>query len=491
MKTNVTELPESRARVEVEVPGASVDKHMQRAARGLAREMRMPGFRKGKAPPSLVIQRIGRAAVLEQAVRDGLPEWYEQALIESGIAPIGNPEIEVTQTPTEEGEDLGFKFEIAIRPPAELGDYKGLEVGRAEPDVPDDIIDREVDGIRQQASRLEPVERAAGLGDVAIIDFAGRIGDDAFDGGTAADYTLELGSNSLIEGFEEQLVGAEAGDEREVNVTFPADYRAENLAGQDATFDVTVKEVREKVLPDLDDDFVSEATEFDSLEELRSDIREKLSEAAGTRIEEEFRLAAVDAAVDNSTIEIPQEIIDAQAVERWERVERQLTSRGMDPAMFLQMQGQTREDLIEQAKPDAARELRREAVLKAIADAEEFEVSDEEMIEALAHTAEHERTTPEKLLERLRREGRENLVLNDIRGRKAVDLVAESATPVALSAEEARAKLWATEDDEPHDHDHGDHEGHDHDDEVEPEPEAPAEPAAEEKKLWTPGSGPA
>src|SRR4051812_45770147 len=213
--------------------------------------MRMPGFRKGKAPASLVIQRIGRGAVLEQAVRDALPEWYERALIESEVAPVGNPEIEVTSTPEAEGEGLGFKFEVAVRPSAELGEYKGLEVPRADTDVPDDIIDREVETIREQSARLEPVERAAAEGDVAIIDFLGKIDGEPFEGGEASDYTLELGSNSLIEGFEEQVVGASAGDAVAVRVTFPEEYRAEHLAGKEAVFDVTVKEIREKVLPEL------------------------------------------------------------------------------------------------------------------------------------------------------------------------------------------------------------------------------------------------
>lgn len=494
MKTTVTELPDSRAKVEAEVSGADVDKRMQRAARSLAREMRMPGFRKGKAPPSLVIQRVGRDAVLEQAVRDSLPEWYEMALIDSGINPIGNPDVEVTSTPENDGEPLGFKFEIAVRPPAKLGEYKGLEVGRADPEVPDDVIDREVQGIREQAAKLEPVERVAAQGDVVVIDFVGKIDDEPFDGGDATNYMLELGSGSLIEGFEEQLIGAQAGDEREIKVSFPADYRAEHLAGHEAVFSVSAKEVREKVLPEVGDDLAAEATEFDTLEELRDDIRSKLSEAADQRIEEDFRVAAVDAAADGASIEIPQEIIDAQAVERWERVERQLASRGIEAATFLQMQGRSREDLIEEAKPDAARELRREAVLKAVAEAEEIEVSEEEMIEALAHTAEHERTTPEKLLERLRRDGREALVLNDILGRKAVDLVAESAKPIPLGPEESRAKLWAPPEGEgaPAATPPADAEGADEETTAE---EAPAEPPTGEapapaaaSKLWTPGS---
>lgn len=481
MEITVTDLPDSRARVEAEVPGPDVDKQITRAARGLAREMRMPGFRKGKAPPSLIVQRLGRGAVLEQAVRDALPEWYEQALIQSNINPIGNPEIEVTETPTEDGAPLGFKFEIAVRPPAKLGEYKGLEVGRPSTEVPDDIVDRELDNIREQGARLEPVDRAAALGDTAIIDFLGKINDVPFEGGDASDYNLELGSNSLIEGFEEQIVGAKAGDEIEVKVAFPGEYRAEQLAGKDAVFEVTLKEVREKVLPELTDDLASEATEFDTLDELRADIRSKLSEAAEERIEEEFRIAAVDAAVENAKIDIPQEIIDAQAEERWRRVESRLAEQGIDAATFLQMQGgRSREDLIEEAKPDAERELARESVLKAIAEAEEMKPTEEEMIEALRHTAEHhERTTPEKLLERIRREDREQLVINDIIGRKAVDLVAESAKPVPLSEEETREKLWSTEG--THEHDHS---GHDHDngdDDAVAEAETDEAPEAEAK----------
>ncbi len=446
MKTTVTELPNSRARVDVEVPPEDVDRHLNRAARGLAREMRMPGFRKGKAPPGLVIQRLGRGAVLEQALRDSLPEWYERALLDSGVSPVGDPSIEVTAAPESEGEALEFKFEIAVRPGAGLGDYKGLEVGRAEPEVPDDIIEREVERIRGGMARLEPVDRAAGDGDVLLVDFSGSIDGEEFEGGSATDYLLELGSSQLIEGFEEQLRGVSAGDEREVEVTFPEDYGAEHLAGRDAVFAVTVKEVREKILPDLDDDFASEASEFDTLEELRADIREKLGEAVGQRIEQDFRVAAIDAAVEKATVELPDEIVSARAEERWSRVERQLTGRGMDPNMYLQMQGKTRDEVIEESKPDAERELRREAVLAAIADAESIEVSDEELVEALEHSAQHERMSPEKLLERLRKDGRDALVREDIRVRRAIDVVAESAKPIPMAQAEAREKLWTPED---------------------------------------------
>ncbi|HEX3609839.1 MAG TPA: trigger factor [Solirubrobacterales bacterium] len=445
MKSVVTELPDSRARVEVEVPAEQVERGMQRAARSLAKEMRLPGFRKGKAPPALVIQRLGFGAVFQEAIREALPEWYEQALLRSGISPVGDPDIEIASSPEAEGEPLSFKFEIGVRPKAKLGEYKGLEVGRAEAEPPDEIVDREIERVREGFAKLEPVERAAVDGDVLLMDFEGLVDGKAFEGGKAADYLLELGSGQLIEGFEEQLSGAGGGERREVEVSFPEDYQAEQLAGQDAVFTVDVKEVREKVLPELDDDFASDASEFDTLEELRADIAERVAEAVDERAEQDFRVAAVDAAVDAATVEMPDELVAARAAERWDRVERQLAGRGMSGEAFLQMQGKTREEVLEESKPDAERELKREAVLAAIAETEAIEVSDEEMVEALAHSAEHERTTPEKLLARLRENGRDAMVREDIQVRKAIDVVADSAKPIPLEQAEAREKIWTPE----------------------------------------------
>lgn len=438
MQTSVKELENSRAQVEVEVPASDVERATSRAARAMAKEMRMPGFRAGKAPASLVIQRLGFGAVLHEAIREALPEWYELALFDSGVSPIGDPSIEMVSTPENEGEPLKFKFEVGVRPDAKLGDYKGLEVGKEEKEVPDEIVDTEVERIREGFARLEPVERASAEGDSLLIDFEGFADGSAFQGGAAEDYLLALGSGQLIEGFEEQLVGAGAGEEREVKVTFPADYQAEHLAGKDAVFKVKVKEVREKILPELDDDFASDASEFDTLEELRADIREKVGVALGSRAEEDFRVAAIDAAVDAATVDVPDELATARAAERWERMERQLAGRGMDPNAFLQMQGKTREELIEETKPDAEKELKREAVVTAIAEAEAIEVSEEEMIEALEHSAEHERTTPEKLLERLRKSGRDAMVREDLRARKAIELVAEAAKPIPKEEADAR-----------------------------------------------------
>ena len=260
----------------------------------------MPGFRKGKAPPSLAIQRLGYDTVFQEAIQEGLPEWYQKSVYASGVVPIGSPDVEITKAPTQEGETVEFKYEVGVRPNAELGEYKGLEVEKAGTEVPDEVIDREIDRMREGMASLDVVDRAAEEGDHVLVDFVGSLDGVEFEGGSANDHTIEIGSGQLIDDFEEQIIGAKAGDEVAVNVNFPEEYGAAELAGQNADFKVTVKEVRVKQMPEADDDFASEASEFDTIEELRADIAEKLGESAGQRIEQDFRVAAVDAAVKNA-----------------------------------------------------------------------------------------------------------------------------------------------------------------------------------------------
>jgi trigger factor len=462
MKTSVRELPESRVRVDVDVDASDVDRSLQRTARDLGREMRVPGFRKGKVPPQMVLQRVGREAVLEQALRDALPEWYERAVLEAGVSTVGDPKLDVSELPAE-GEPLELSIEIAVRPPAKLGDYKGIEVGRAEPEVPGDAVDAELDRLREGFASLNPVERDAAEGDFLLIDYLGTVDGEPFEGGEGKDQLVELGSGSLVEGFEEALAGAKAGDEREVNVTFPEDYRAEGLAGKDATFAVTVREVREKKLPELDDEFAIQASEFDTIDELRADITEKLRVAAERRSDEQFREAAVEAAVANANVEIPDELAAGRAEELYHRFEHRLSHQGIDPETFTRIQGKSREELVEGVKPEAVESLKREAVLAAIADAEGIEVSDDDLFEALRG----EDTSPKgekearKAIDKLRSSGRDALVREDIRIRRAAEAVVDAAKPIPMDQAEAREKLWTPEKDEPE----------------------------ERGRLWTPGSG--
>ena len=442
--TRITELPDSRVRLDAEVPSEEVESRLQRTAAQLGRELKMPGFRKGKIPAPMVIQRIGREAVLEQAVRDSLPEWYEEAIVRSGVTTVGDPKLNMEDLPSA-GAPLNFSIEVGVTPKAKLGDYKGLDVGRRSPDVPDEAVDAEIDRLRDTLARLDSVERPAEEGDHLVVDFQGRVDGELFQGGEARDYMLEIGGGRLIPGFEEQLVGAQKGEERTVEVSFPDDYHAEELKGQPATFDVNVKDVKRKQLPELDDDFASEASEFETLDELRADIRHKLEHAQEHQIEDEFREAAVDAAVAGADVDLPDELVNARAEEMWERTERVLGAQGINPETYLQASGRTREEMVEEAREDARKALARESVLAAVADAEGIEVSDGDLLDALEGTAEREGTTAAKLLERLTETGRDVPVRRELRLRRAVDVLVEGAQPIEPGAAKAREQIWTPE----------------------------------------------
>ena len=450
VSTATSELGDSRVRVEVEVPPEAVEKELEGAAKTLGRELKIPGFRKGKVPAEVVLRRVGRDAVLDEAVRRALPSWYEQAVSEAGIATVGDPRLDLDELP-EKGSPLRFSIEVGVRPPAKLGDYKGLEVGRREPEVPAADVDAELERLRDSVASLENVERPAASGDFVVIDFVGKVDDEPFDGGEARGYLLELGSGRLVEGFEEQLTGAAPGDEREVRVAFPADHPNEQLAGREAVFEVAVKEVKEKRLPELDDDLAAEAGGFDTLEELRADVESKLRAARGREVEAEFREAAVDAAADAAKIDLPRELVHAKAHEMWSQTSRRLERQGIPADRYLQLAGKSEEELVTEAEPDAERALRRESVLAAIVEAEAIEVGDEEMLDSLRRATaagspggpeEHE---IEKALERAKAEGRAESLREDIAMRKAVDVLVDNAKPIPLEQAEAREKIWTPE----------------------------------------------
>jgi trigger factor len=454
--TTTTDLGDSRVKVEVEVPATEIERELASAAGEIGRDMKVPGFRKGKVPPQVVLQQVGRAAVLDEAVRRGLPAWYEDAITDSGITPVGNPNVDLNDLP-EKGAPLAFHFEVGVRPEAKLGKWKGVEVGRREPQPSDDEVNAEIERARESLASLETVERAAAMGDFVVMDFAGSIDGEPFEGGEARAFPLELGSNRLIEGFEEQLVGASAGDEPTVTVTFPDDYQADQLAGKTAEFAVTVKEVKEKRLPELDDDFAVEAGGYDSLDELRGEIAGRIREAQEAEIEREFREAVVDTVAQGATIEVPKELVHAKAHEMWHVTSRRLQQQGLQPEQYLQIMNKTEEELVTESEPDAERALRRESVLAAMIEAEQIEVSDEEMLEALREAAAQsaqgqEPPTEDQLkrsLEKAREQGADVNLREDIAMRKAVDLIVENAKAVSVEQAKAKKLLWTPEKEEP------------------------------------------
>lgn len=446
VKTTVTELPESRVRVEAEVPAEEVERRVQQAARQLGRQLRIPGFRKGKVPPPVVIRRLGREAVLDEALRSALGSWYVDAIDQAGIAPIGEPQLNVGDLPAE-GEPLGFSIEIGVRPEAKLGEYKGLEVGRREPEVEDSAIDQELESLRDRFATLDTVERPAQTGDHVVIDYLGKVDGEPFEGGEGRDQLLELGSGRLIPGFEEQLVGASAGDERRVAVTFPEEY-PNQLGGKDATFDVTLTEVKEKRLPEVNDEFASESAGFDSVQELRDDIITRLRENDVRAIEREFEEAVLEAAVSEAEVELPDLLVHARAHELLEQTLSSLARQGISKETYLQIAGKDEETLAHDAEPDAAGALRREAVLAAIVDAEQIVPTDEAVQEALEPVAERGGTTAAKLIEDLRSSGRLDGIREDVANRQAVDLLVREAKPIAVEQAKARDKLWTPGKDE-------------------------------------------
>jgi trigger factor len=462
VKTSVTELPESRVRVDAEVPAEEVERRLQQAARALGKDMRVPGFRKGKVPPPVVIRRLGRDVVLDEALRSSLGSWYVDAIDRAGIVPVGEPELDVGDLPAE-GKPLKFSLEIGVRPLAKLGDYKGLEVGRREPHVEDAAIDAELERTRDRFATLDTVERAAAAGDHVVIDYVGSMDAVPFEGGEARDQLLELGSGRLIPGFEEQLVGASAGDERTVAVTFPEGY-PNDLGGKEAEFAVTVKEVKAKRLPELDDEFASESAGFDTLAELRDDVASRLKQADEHSIEHEFEEAVLDAAVAEAQIDVPEKLIHARAHELLEQTMGSLQRRGISKEAYLRIAGKDEETLAHEAEPEAAKALRREAVLAAVVDAENIEPSDEDIRKALEPSAERSGTKVDEVIDQLRSNGRLDRVREDVATGQALELLVREATPISVEQAKARQKLWTPGKEEPD----------------------PAHPAP--GRLWTPGS---
>ncbi len=451
LKTTVTDLGDSRVRLQVEVPPEEIQGRLEHKARQLGRELKLPGFRRGKVPAPLVIQRIGREAVLEEAVRDTLSSWYSHAIATSGIVPVGDPEVDLGDLPPQ-GQALEFSIEIGVLPKAKLGDYRGLEVGRREPEVDSGQVQQEIDAMRERLARLQTVERAADTGDFVVIDYVGSLPDadtpegeepkwTPFAGGEGRDQLVELGGGNLIEGFEEGLLGASAGEQRTLALRFPDEYGNADLAGRDASFEVTVKEVKFKELPEEDDSFAVDAG-FDDMNELREDLSTKIKEADEERVEAEFRQAALDAAVAGASVDVTPELVTARAGEMWERMLHTLSHRGISREAYLGIIGREEQEIVAEMEPEAEIALRREAVITAIVEAEKISPSEEEIIEALAPTAEREGIAAEELLAQLRSAGRLDEVREDLAARQAIDLVSEAAKPIAMAQAQAREQIW-------------------------------------------------
>ena len=385
MKVNWEKQENNQGVLTIEVEEEQVARALDKAFNKVKRQVNVPGFRKGKIPRQLFEARFGVEALYQDALDILLPESYSQAVDQAGIEPVDRPEVDVEQI--EKNKPLIFKATVTVKPEVELGQYKQLEIPEKDFSVKEEDIDNELATMRDRYAELEVVEGEAAEGDHVVIDFEGYIDGEPFEGGKAENHTLELGSGQFIPGFEEQLIGTKAGDEKEVTVTFPEDYHQEALAGKEATFKVKVNEIKRKNLPELDDEFAKDVSEFDTLEELKEDIRSKIKERKEQEEQQYKNDTVVEKATENATVDIPEVMVEQQIDRMLQNFEQQLSMQGVNLDMYKQMAGTNDDEMREQFKEEAAKQVKSSLVLEAIAAAENIEVTDEDIEEELERLA--------------------------------------------------------------------------------------------------------
>jgi len=429
VKTKVEELPESRVRLDVEVPEADLQHAFEHAASDLAASLRLPGFRKGKAPLPVVVARVGREAIWQEALKSHLDSWFWSAAEDSGIRPVANPEVEFDGLPE---EDASFKFSatVAVMPKPQVGDWTELEIPSAEPEVPAELVDQELERIRETVAELAPVEgRPVQEGDTVVIDITGE------NLPAQKDYVVEVGIERLVPELDAALVGMSPGKTKTVQL---------GSEEQPQTVELAVKEIKERVLPELDDELAKAASEFDTLEELRAEIEARLREQLDEELTVRFREAAIDALVDASEVETVEPLVERRTAELWVNIARSLERRGISPETYLTMTGQSAEDIIGNLREEADRSLKRELVLDAVASKLELEIADEE-IDQLIREQSAEDDDPEEAKRLLQEGGGYERLRADLRLKKALDEVAAAVKRIPVELAQAREKLWTPE----------------------------------------------
>jgi trigger factor len=436
MTATVTRLEDNRVRLDVEVPPESVREGVEAKVRELGRKVRVPGFRPGKAPRRVIENHLGRDYIYYEALQEKLPTWYSEAVLETDLRPIDTPEIHFDE-PLDEEEGFKFSATVAVRPEAELKEYRGLEVPKEEVEVTDEQVDEHLEQMRGQFATLAAVEdRPVGEGDFVIIDFRGeRMAGGPLEGAEAEDYMLEVGRGELLPDFEQNLLGMKAGERKQFGVTFPLDYAEESLRGQSVLFRVHLKEIKERELPPLDDEFAKEASEFETLEELRAAVREQLEAAEERRIEGQFRARVLDAAAKEAEVEVPDVMVDEKVEEMLGSFERSLRAQGMEPGQYYQLAGTSEDDLKDRVRPDAADTVKKELTLDAVATAEGIEADEDQVMHEIGHLAEGSDREPEEIAETMRRNGTYALLEEEIARAKALDFLVENAVPAPMPDE--------------------------------------------------------
>ncbi|HIV22311.1 MAG TPA: trigger factor [Candidatus Merdiplasma excrementigallinarum] len=428
MSLQLEKLEKNMAKLTIEVPAEEFEKAIQEAYQKDKNRITLPGFRKGKAPRKMIEKMYGAGVFYEDAANILIPRAYDEALKECEETIVSRPTIDITQI--EAGKPFIFTAEVALKPEVTLGEYKGVEVPKTEIQVTDEEIQAEVDKERENNSRTIDVDdRGVEKGDLIKLDFDGSVDGVPFQGGKAEDYPLTVGSGSFIPGFEDQLIGAKIGEEMEVKVTFPEDYHAEDLKGKEAVFKCTVKAIQVKELPEADDEFAKDVSEFDTMAEYREDIKKNLTEKKEAAAKREKETAAVAKAVENAQMEIPDAMVDEQVRRMADDFTRRMESQGITMQQYMQFTGMDADKLLEQMKPEALKRIQNSLVLEAVAKAENIEISDERLDEEIAKMAESYKMEADKLKELMGDYEKEQMK-NDLAIQAAVDLVRDSAKEV-------------------------------------------------------------
>ena len=425
MSLQVEKLENNTAKLTIEVPAEEFDKAIQTAYQKNKNKFNVPGFRKGKVPYAMVEKMYGAGVFYEEAANELIPDAYANAAAESELEIVARPEINVTQI--EKGKPFVFEAEVTLKPEIKLGKYKGVKVEAMDTTVTDEDVATELDKVKEQNARLVAADdKAVEDGDQTTIDFEGFVDGVAFEGGKGEDYPLTIGSHSFIDTFEEQLIGKKVGEEVEVNVTFPEQYQAEELAGKPAMFKVTIKEIKVKEYPELDDDFAQDVSEFDTLDEYKADIKKNLEEKKAQEAEADKESKVIEAIVNDSEMDIPEKMIEAQSQQMVEEFAQNIAMQGISFDQYMQFTGTTVDQLTEQVKPQAEARVQSSLVLEAIVKAEKIEASDEEFDEEIKRMAERYQMEADKVNELLSDDDKKN-IRADICARKAAKLVVEKA----------------------------------------------------------------
>ena len=435
MSVQVEKLEHNMAKLTITVPAETFNKAITQAYKKMKNQISIPGFRKGKVPQAMVEKMYGAGMFYEDAANIVIPEEYDKALAEvKDIKITSQPAIDVTQM--EKGKEFIFTAEVATKPEVTLGQYKGIEVPETKVEVTDEEIEAELKKVQEQNAREITVDRPAENGDTVVIDFEGSVDGEVFEGGTAENHPLVLGSGSFIPGFEDQLVGAVADSDVEVNVTFPEDYQAKELAGKAAVFKVKVHEIKKKELPEINDEFAQDVSEFDTLDEYKEDVKKGIAEQKEKAVRQEKQEKIIRQIVENAEMDIPDPMVITQTRQMMDQFAQQMQSNGLSMAQYYQFTGLTPDGLLEQMKPQAQKNIENRLVLEAIAAAEGITASEEEVEKEFANIAERYGLTVDKVKEIFADEETEN-IKSDIAAQKALDMITEAAVEVPVTEVEA------------------------------------------------------